>query len=110
MRLVDLEPQFVRHEVKEGREVRVFVATLAGAQGVWFLCPACFRLNGGAVGTHGVCIWFRDRGVPDAATPGPGRWIVGGSSLADLTLSPSIHLQGGCGFHGWITNGWVSNS
>ena len=88
MRLTDLEPQFLRYEVRdeEGeyrlpdgstvREVRPhvylpYVDDIAQAQGITFLCPVCFAKNGGNVGTHGVICWSRSRGVPDSASPGP---------------------------------------
>jgi hypothetical protein len=112
MRLVDLEPIFVRHEVRDGRQYQVPVKTLAEAQGVRFLCPKCFKANGGAVGTHGVVCWSRSRGVPDGVQPGPGRWTLAGTDLEDLTLNGdppgqarSVQINGGCGWHGHITAG-----
>ena len=68
-------------------------ADLASAQGVMFLCPLCYVKNGGEVGTHAVICWFRNRGVPADESPGPGRWDVSGTSIADLTLSPSVHFE-----------------
>jgi len=63
------------------------------------------------IGTHMVLCWFRDRGVPDGETPGPGRWQVSGSGLGDLTLAPSVHLTGaGCGWHGFVRNGLVTSA
>lgn len=106
VRLVDLEPQLVRAMSAQTYEE---VDTLAEASGVRFLCPVCFHKNGGAIGTHGVLVWFRDRGVPDALPPGPGRWAVSGTSIADLTLAPSIHLTtAACGWHGFVTAGYVT--
>lgn len=82
------------------------VLSLREAQGVMFLCPKCFAANAGPVGTHSVICWFRDRGVPADEPPLPGRWDVSGDSLANLTLSPSVHLTGaGCGWHGWVRGG-----
>ena len=100
MRLTDLEPWFFRRVVENGRETLVPVATLAEAQGVFFTCPKCQE--------HSLCVFFRDRGVPDDAQPGPGRWAPSGTGLHDLTLSPSIDLSrggGGCGWHGFVHNG-----
>ena len=98
MKLAELEPQFIRHKPDGWTDV----ATLAEAQGVHFLCP----LGCG----HIVLCWFRDRGVPDAETPGPGRWAASGAGFEDLTLSPSIHLTGpGCGWHGFVTAGQVTS-
>lgn len=79
--------------------------TLQDADGVLFLCPLCYRTNNGKIGTHSVLCWFRGR-VPDDRHPGPGRWDVTGTSIDDLSLSPSIQLLGGgCSWHGFVTNG-----
>lgn len=109
VRLTELEPQFIRYELENGRESLPYVSALAEAQGVLFLCPACFKANNGPVGTHMVLCWFRDRGVPDTATPKPGRWSVNGTSCEDLTLAPSVLLNGdGCGWHGFVTAGAIT--
>lgn len=102
--LVELEAEFVRYTDGGGIYHPV---DLANAQGVMFLCPACFATNGGKVGTHRVLSWFRGRGVPDDAKPGPGRWEPEGSDLNDLTLRPSIDLSigDGCKWHGFVTSG-----
>jgi hypothetical protein len=86
------------------------VNDLASAQGMFFLCPACYVTNGhSAVGTHGIVVSFRDRGVsPTQGSHGtdgnPSRWAVSGTGIADLTLDPSIDV--GC-WHGHIVNGAV---
>jgi hypothetical protein len=108
MNLIQLEPRFLRHAVRHDHEWCEEVE-LAVAQGVTFLCPKCFELNGGPVGTHSVLVWFRDRGVADNVTPGPGRWELKGMTLADITLAPSISLSTGCKWHGFVTNGAVSS-
>lgn len=84
----------------------------AEAQCIWFLCPACFVKNGGAVGTHSVEVGFEGRNLLDDecshnSKGEPSRWrIESGSSLNDLTLKPSIQLTPPCcGWHGYITNG-----
>ena len=105
--LADLEPQLLRLVPGGERQGAEQVDALALAQGVWFLCPKCFQANGGRVGTHMVMCWFRERGVPDTATPGPARWAVSGTGLADLTLSPSIQLLGGCNWHGFVRGGVI---
>jgi hypothetical protein len=83
--------------------------------GVGFLCPKCFTSLGGKRGCHWVVCWSRSAGTPDIATPGPGRWKMDGTSMADLTLNAetkggarSVQLTGGCGFHGYITDGEAS--
>lgn len=89
------------------------VATLAEADHIEFLCPACFEKNGGPVGTHMVMVTFAGRNVPDEAgsrgKEGPTRWtIAGGTGLDDLVLTPSILLNAsqppevGCHWHGFV--------
>ncbi len=126
MRLTDLEPTFLTvsfpidtwtvvddlgttSEKTGPRQHHHHVAELAGAQGVMFLCPKC-TAAGGAGGVHQVLVWFRDRGVPAEAEPAPGRWVVSGSGYGDLTLSPSIDIKEGCKWHGYVTNGEVTNA
>lgn len=114
MRLTELEPQFVRYENRSGEKYTIPVQSAAESQGIWFLCPVCFAKNGGPVGTHMVDVTFRDRGVPDDlgshGTDGqPTRWGVTGDSYENLSTQPSIHLpsEGGCQWHGFVTNGEV---
>lgn len=135
MKLTELVPVFVRYEarldtwtqivgdaatwkpgdpteeVSGPRECVVFVETLEEAQGIEFLCPKCFVVNGGSRGTHWCNVSFEGRGVaPELGshgTHGPSRWGVTGTGFGDLTLSPSILLDGGCGWHGWIQAGEV---
>jgi hypothetical protein len=97
MKLSDLEPRLVRHLTPEGRDGYRYVDTLAEAQGVHFLCPCSEG--------HGLLVYFRDRGVPDDAVPGPGRWTASGTSLEDLTLTPSISVR--C-WHGFVIGGQVT--
>lgn len=101
MNLRDLEPWLIRYARRDGREIMQHVESLADAQGLVFLCPLCRETNG-----HSIGVWFRDRGVPDEATP-KGRWGVSGTSLDDLTLAPSIHITTGCGWHGFIRAGQI---
>lgn len=112
MRLTELEGEFIRREVRDGHVYHVPVATLAEAQGVKFLCPKCYADNRGPVGTHLVVCWSRSRGIPDDAKPGPGRWMLEGTGLDDLTLNGdppgnarSVALEGGCAWHGFVTMG-----
>lgn len=119
MKLTLLEPQFVRHtrelqtreycvppfERTAEVEVTHDVASIGDAQGIRLLCPKCFVANGGAGDTHSLLLWFRDRGVAEDATPGPGRWAIDGTGYDDLSLSPSVHVTSGCGWHGYGTGG-----
>lgn len=109
MRLAELEAELLR--IEDDRTSRV-VDTLAEAHGVWFLCPKCFSANSGAVGTHRVLCWFLDRGVPDDFAPRPGRWIPGGTGIADLTFvgpaAASVLLGGSdCKAHFFVRGGAI---
>lgn len=97
-------------EVTGPRAYTILDVPFAEAQGIEFQCPACFVTNGGSIGTHWCNVTFADRGVPDQLGSHnqegkPTRWVATGSSLADLSTQPSIQLAGGCGWHGYITNG-----
>lgn len=109
MRLSELEATFLQYIERDGKVFHRHVATLAEAQGVGFLCPLCFKNNGGPVGTHHVICWFADRGVPDSAFPEPGRWIPAGTGIDDLTFvgpaAASVLLTSGCRWHGFVRNG-----
>ncbi len=92
-KLRDLDATFVRHTGDGNFDE---VAAMADANGVMFDCPKC--------GRHSVLVW--DQTIPTGIEPGPGRWIMTGSSLDDLTLSPSVNLPKiECAWHGWIKNG-----
>jgi hypothetical protein len=120
MKLTELEPRFVRYKpgvtvwaVPDPQTGQLIPLTFAEAQGVEFLCPLCFTKNSGPVGTHICDVTFADRNVPDALgshnTEGKSvRWTVSGDSFQNLTTTPSILLEGGCGWHGFITNGEIS--
>ena len=103
MKLTDLDPQWVAdYDVGTGSHRRDAALTIDTAQGIMFDDPT---------GSGGVLAWFRGRGVPDDAFPGPGRWTPTGTGFDDLSLTPSIDLS--CGgkypdrWHGWVTNGEV---
>jgi hypothetical protein len=112
MKLRDLDAKLIRHEQRDGRQYHIEVESITEAHGVMFLCPACYRVNNGPAGTHAVICWSRSRGVPDEVQPGPGRWRLDGTGLDDLTLNAeqpggarSVQLNGGCSWHGFVTNG-----
>jgi len=75
--------------------------TVEGAQGVRFSCPMpqCGHL---------VQVYFSNPVgapvAPDDEPPRP-RWHREGTTLGDLTLRPSINIQGGCGWHGFVIKG-----
>ncbi len=101
MKLTQLDGQLLKITGKGGFRTD---ATMAEAQGVLFICPKCYATNKGKVGTHSIIIWFRDKGVPAEMEPKP-RWLATGTSIDDLTCSPSVALIGDCAWHGWIRNG-----
>ena len=101
MRLSALDARFVGYVDREHFQMEG--VSFAQADGVIFLCPLCYAKNGGEVGTHSVLVWFAGRKVPAEVRPLP-RWAVSGTSVDDLTLSPSIDLRGG-DWHGWVRNG-----
>lgn len=102
MRLTDLDPEWVHDYSPRGHSVSADL-TVETAQGILFDDPT----GGGS-----ILAWFRGRGVPDDAVPGPGRWTPTGTGFHDLSLTPSIDLS--CGgkhpgrWHGFITNGEVT--
>lgn len=108
MRLIDLEAEFIQHQVRDDGTYLVPVDALNDAHGVKFLCPKCFHTNKGKVGTHIVICWFKGK-VTDDVDPSPGRWNPSGIGLLDLTFVPpgavSVLLTGGCNWHGFVRNG-----
>lgn len=113
MKLTELDPKFIAVVPRaDGIHSHREVEAIAEAQGVRFACPLCTaRSEDGRRGVHDVICWSADRGTPDDFEPGPGRWALVGTGLHDLTLdgergkTRSVLLQGGCGWHGFITNG-----
>ncbi len=89
------------------------VETVAEAHGVRFLCPKSYAKNGGPKGTHSVYIFFQ--GSPHAGHNLAGqevRWTVaGGTTLDDLSLTPSIQEQDEgkdpCNWHGFVGSNGV---
>ena len=137
IRLTELEPDFIRYEtrietydvidgdhktwVERGRPTKPFTGpkeyihhgfSFEEAQGISFLCPRCFVKNNGKAGTHTCHVTFKGRYVGASQGIGDGkggfpRWKAQGSGFEDLTLTPSVQIVGGCGWHGYITDGEV---
>jgi len=108
LKLTDLDPHFLKCTEPNGYDHADEIENLAEAEGMIFLCPACFWSNRGAVGTHSMIVWRPS--VPRDVFPGPGRWDFAGSGYADLTLhapSASVQITGGCKAHFFIRNGRV---
>lgn len=103
MRLVDLEPEFLRHDDRT-----LVTASFADAHSIWFECPVCRSGRG-----HHVLVSFAGRGLPDGMGSQnregkPSRWEVSGTGFADLTLKPSIDCTPSCPWHGFVTAGEVT--
>lgn len=110
MKLTDLEPHFYRYA---GGNSFALVETVAEADSVTFLCPACFAKNEGPIGTHRIRVDFAGKGVPAKiaihnSQDQPMWWNASGNDATDLTLTPSILILGNCGWHGFVTNGIVT--
>lgn len=109
--LRQLEATFIALVNDPSREGwREDVATLDAAQGIRFLCPRCYRANGGPIGTHSILCWFAGRGVPSTTMPGPGRWIPNpGAVIETLTfIGPNAaSVQSGKHWHGFVRSGHV---
>ena len=114
LRLIDLKPQFLSHPVVEdGKEAWHYVDAdrLSNAAGIRFLCPKCFKENGGPVGTHLVVCW--NPSVSLDYSPGPGRWHLMGTGFEDLTLkgvsgdSVLLTTKMGCQAHFFVRNGEI---
>ena len=67
-KLTELEPSFVKY-TGEDSFLEDDTLTIETAQGILFSDPLC---------DGQILCWFKDRGVPDNVTPGPGRWAVSG--------------------------------
>lgn len=109
-KLTDLKGRFIRAVDAKSWEA---VPTIATAQGIQFKCPACLKIT---PDPHSIICWSESRGAPVDIRPLPGRWALQGTSLEDLTLngeigrSRSIQLTGGCAWHGYITDGEVTDA
>lgn len=91
-------------------------ANIEGAQGIFLWCPCAYGNNERA---HGLIIPFANPRNAPALPPGHGphsrhdsthhpRWTMSGTSLGDLTLTPSVDVGTPSCWHGWITNGAVT--
>lgn len=102
-----LEAAFVKRCVEpEGWQV---VDDSKDADGVAFMCPRCWRENGGPCGTHSMLCWFVGR-VPNELSPGPGRWVINpGATIDSLTFIGPDSKSIACGkhWHGFIVDGRI---
>lgn len=111
MRLSDLDPKFLK---RESDTVNLYVDEIVDADGLQFLCPVCWKKNGGRIGTHALICW--NPSVPQTTHPINGRWNLVGTGYDDLSLvagSSSVlirNLDGTEHWHGHVTNGEVSGA
>lgn len=89
MKLTELGAEFIRHLEDGRRQFIVAVDSRVEANGVRFRCPTCVAMDT-AIAPHVVLLW--DHSVSVKVTPGPLRWALQGSSLADLTIDEPIKL------------------
>jgi hypothetical protein len=126
MRLSELEPSLkkivVKVEIWDIRNEDGSTGTKTGdryyfhqvdkieeADGIWFLCPKCFKENNGSIGTHSVACW-RPRIPQNDHLTGPGRWELVGTSFDDLSLvanPTSVKIEGGCNAHFTVSKGEI---
>jgi hypothetical protein len=124
-RLDDLwfEAEFITKTTKTGHWHH---DKLDGADGLLFWCPCGygkseFPLDGGR--PHAIIISFANpinasvvpsdagsQSRPDPVTGQchPSRWMVSGTGLNDLTLSPSVNNGNDSCWHGYITDGIIT--
>lgn len=117
MKLTELNPHFLKRESDSSRRQ---VDTLAEADGLQFLCPACWKANRGPVGTHVIICWAPS--VPLTTNPVPGRWSMVGTGFGDLTLvagSSSVLIEASERekergikehWHGFVKNGEITDA
>jgi hypothetical protein len=105
VRLVDLDPRWVGHGGEHIRRADGSPAPERHGVGVIFNCPcgAC----------ESLCYVPFDNPLDGGAALEPGRplWHRQGETFETLTLTPSLlrtRSAGGCGWHGFITNGDVT--
>ena len=92
------------------------VDKVAESHGISFLCPKAFAKNGGPKGTHSVFLFFTGSPYAGHNTAGQEvRWqVVGGTTIDDLVLTPSIQEQDEelppehrCSWHGFVGSSGV---
>jgi hypothetical protein len=121
--LRELEGQFIRYRQESAEEMFArgvakpsffleHVSAFNEAHGIRFICPKSFAAHGGKVGAHSVQVYFAGSPVPaDIGVNQKGdavRWNASGTSLDDLSLSPSIQEQDSiCGWHGFVGSSGV---
>lgn len=108
MKLTDLNPSFVNAGGEGIFQIDGQPSTRRVGIGLMFTCPC-----GQCDEDHDCYVDFANPldGGPRHVADGPA-WTRTGDSFETLTLTPSIHRvkeKGGCGWHGFITNGEVTS-
>lgn len=115
MRLSELDGRLYRLDVEKHENLPV--DTVAEADVLYFQCPKCAEglprgTEGGrrfAEGAHYISVPFAAHDGRSAMPQSDGhqrpRWGVTGSTLEDVSTTPSILVIGGCTWHGYVTNG-----
>lgn len=103
MRLVDLNPRFVGGGGEGVSQADGTPAPLREGLGVILTCPC---------GTCDVELYVPFTNPLDGGPPYEGHptWARSGETFDTLSLTPSIlrnKAKGGCGWHGYITNGEI---
>lgn len=101
MKLTELQPQFLNSGGDGIYLADGSPAPLRTGVGVMFLCPC-----GNHDENHQLYVPFANPIDGGAPLPGKG-WQRTGDTFETLTLTPSVLRIGGCGWHGFITNGEV---
>lgn len=68
-----------------------------------FDCPKCGREGE----RHGGILCYLDPAMDGGPAVSSHNWQRTGDSIDNLTLSPSILVLSGCGWHGFIRNGEI---
>ncbi len=109
MRLTDLNPRWVGYGGEGTYNADMSPIPERHRIGVTFDCPC---------GTHGEDAQWERVGI-EFTNPEDGQgpirsdghtWEREGTTFETLTLKPSILRVGGCGWHGWVTNGEVTGA
>jgi hypothetical protein len=108
MKLIDLAPRWVGAGGEGITQADGSPAPERHGVGITFICPCGTHPRDGEYDTDRCCIIFENPldggGRFDATTPGH-YWTRVGETFETLSLTPSIQRVGGCGWHGFITNG-----
>lgn len=102
MRLADLHPVFLSHGGPGVTTAAGEPIPLTLGVGVLCDCPC-----GNADEEHRLYVPFVNPIGPGPALGDAHRWQRTGDTFETLSLTPSILRIGGCGWHGFITNGEV---